>query len=374
MTRLPVPGSDSGGWGTVLNNFLSVSLIGGTTDSTTGGQLGTVVINGTATMNNYPFLLNGNSADIYLNTSEIYGGSVGGSFYTIIDDSGSNALISPGTGGTITTIATSGTSTYVGGTVFHQSSTIGSTNIYGGSSNFITSNGTTTIVGGTVTNVTLNVTGLATATGFSGSTAGFTGLATAAGLVGGTGTAGIWGVGTSSTTSGTVLNFSSTATSGTTTIVGGTVTNVTLNVTGLATATGFSGSTAGFTGLATAQSFVGTAGSFSHYYSVTSPTTILAGNGGITLSASAITGNDVRGTFTFTPSTTFTAGSAAKIVFGTAYSTTPGIMIYPGNSAAGSVGVVSFYATALAGTAFSVNLASGTVQAVAYVFNYMIIG
>ena len=301
MTRLPVPGSDSGGWGTVLNNFLSVSLIGGTTDSTTGGQLGTVVINGTATMNNYPFLLNGNSADIYLNTSEIYGGSVGGSFYTIIDDSGSNALISPGTGGTITTIATSGTSTYVGGTVFHQSSTIGSTNIYGGSSNFITSNGTTTIVGGTVTNVTLNVTGLATATGFSGSTA-------------------------------------------------------------------------GFTGLATAQSFVGTAGSFSHYYSVTSPTTILAGNGGITLSASAITGNDVRGTFTFTPSTTFTAGSAAKIVFGTAYSTTPGIMIYPGNSAAGSVGVVSFYATALAGTAFSVNLASGTVQAVAYVFNYMIIG
>ena len=186
------------------------------------------------------------------------------------------------------------------------------------------------------------------------------------------------------------MNFSSTATSGTTTIVGGTVTNVTLNVTGLATATGFSGSTAGFTGLATAtgfsgstagftglataQSFVGTAGSFSHYYSVTSPTTILAGNGGITLSASAITGNDVRGTFTFTPSTTFTAGSAAKIVFGTAYSTTPGIMIYPGNSAAGSVGVVSFYATALAGTAFSVNLASGTVQAVAYVFNYMIIG
>ena len=65
-------------------------------------------------------------------------------------------------------------------------------------------------------------TGLATAAGFSGSTAVFTGLATAAGLVGGTGTAGIWGVGTANITSGTVFNFSSTATSGTTTIVAGT--------------------------------------------------------------------------------------------------------------------------------------------------------
>jgi len=52
MTRLPVPGSDSGGWGAVLNNFLSVSLIGGTIDSATGGQLGTVTVNGPATFLN----------------------------------------------------------------------------------------------------------------------------------------------------------------------------------------------------------------------------------------------------------------------------------------------------------------------------------
>ena len=89
--------------------------------------------------------------------------------------------------------------------------------LVGGTGSFLGLLTTTGISGSTA-----GFTGLATATGFSGSTAVFTGLATAAGLVGGTGTAGIWGVGTANITSGTVFNFSSTATSGTTTIVAGT--------------------------------------------------------------------------------------------------------------------------------------------------------
>jgi hypothetical protein len=42
--KLPTPGSDSGNWGTYLNNFLGVSLVASTTSSTANGYLSQITV------------------------------------------------------------------------------------------------------------------------------------------------------------------------------------------------------------------------------------------------------------------------------------------------------------------------------------------
>ena len=42
--KLPTPGSDSGNWGTYLNNFLSVAHVASTTSTTTNGYLSQVLV------------------------------------------------------------------------------------------------------------------------------------------------------------------------------------------------------------------------------------------------------------------------------------------------------------------------------------------
>ena len=365
----------------VAGSTTSFGVVGAGTTTITGGSLTTssLGITGTVTAN----VLNAGTINAYLeNITTIMGTSSSGSisapdFYATAS-TGTSSLF-PGygtfalstgttivTGGTITTgsasfAQTSGTTTIFGGTYQAKNAT-GTTNIYPGSGTF-----TGLATAGGLQAGTGSFLGLLTTTGVSGSTAVFTGLATAAGLVGGTGTAGIWGVGTTNITSGTinagtvtnlnvgslsingtavtpgsafgsaylgtavigtasiisgtVFNFSSTATSGTTNIYPGSMT-----LTGLATAAGLQAGTgtAGIWGVGTLNVGSLTIGG----------TTVAAGSA----FGSAYLGTAVIGTASIISGTVFnfssTATSGTTTIVGGTYqaSNSSGITnIYPGS-------------------------------------------
>jgi hypothetical protein len=122
MSRLPTIGGDSGAWGSVLNDFLSQSF-------TSSGQLGTVIVNGSASfLGSASFTQSSGSTNIFggtINASRTYLSGNTPTMATAIGGIGSVASVISGNDarGTVSFLTTTGAGTAVSITFVNSYST-----------------------------------------------------------------------------------------------------------------------------------------------------------------------------------------------------------------------------------------------------------